>query len=513
VPLLYINFHPLLMTFAYRKTLALFLILTGLLFSHRARAQDADTLALAHKLTDEKAFVEATNLLASYEKTHPANTDAVRLHLQLLYWQHQLPAAAELYHRAIGQQPAATGLLLDYGRILYETKQYPQAETLLGALLQSEPDNAEALTMLGIMSYYEGKLPLADSYLTKVLATHPGDATAQAFAQKLRAERAPYLQLRTTYRADDQPLYLLENKVEVGVYRSSLLAPSLQAVLWDTRDSIGGFRQHIQLLAGNKSTLLNQKLVVQLNAGIFKHAAQGAPSFVGLATLHYKLPKGFALEASGSRSPYLYTIGSSREAVLTGQVYGALLFQSPTGWQGQAQFTENYLPGSNRITGLSAWLLSRALVLGPVYVKGGYSFSYNDALYSTYSPLLGPSRVVAAERPIAGTYGAYFTPEQQLIHSLLLNTDIKVGSRCWVLLKGSVGVFAHAQNPYLFLNGDAAAPFIDQGFYTEHYTPYEVKGQVSYSLSAHVGLEGGYGHMRSFFYTANQAFTNLKFSF
>lgn len=503
------------MLFVFKKALFLAALFLGFFFAQPACAQGTDTLALAHKLTDGKEFGQAAALLSRYEKAHPTNTDAVRLHLQLLYWQHQLPEAAKLYGRAKRQQPAATSLQLDYGRILYETKQYAQAEEVLVPLLQKEPNNVEALTMLGVMGYNEGNLTAAAGYLNTVLATYPDNPTAKVFAQKikeLQAARAPYLNIYNTYRADDQPLKWIENKVEIGSYRSPLLSPTLQAVLWSTRDSTNGFRQHFEVLVGNKSTLLNQKLAIQLSAGVFKHAT-GTAAFVGNATLHYKLPKSFAVEAAGSRSPYFYTIGSGRAAVLYSQVYGALLFESKQGWQGRAQATENYFPGGNRIVGLSAWALSRALTLGPVYVKGGYSFGYNDAQYNTYAPVLSTTQIATSGRPVAGTYGAYFTPDQQLIHSLLLNADAKAGSRCWVSLKGSVGVFAHAQNPYLFLNSDRASLFIDKGFYTERYTPFEVKGQVSYALTDHVGLEGGYVHTKAFFYTANQAFANLKYSF
>lgn len=478
-----------------------------------AWAQGADTLALAHSLADAKAFDPAAALLARYERTHPTDTDVARLHLQLLYWLGRLPEAAALYQRASRQQPAATSLQLDYGRILYEKKQYPQARAVLAPLLQREPGNVEALTMLGIISYYEGQVPQAVAYLSQVLAAYPDNPTAKAFAQQIKTARAPYLLLATTYRTDDQPLTWLETKLEAGSYRSALLAPTVQAVLWNTRDSTGGFRQHVEVRAGNKATLLHQKLTMQLNAGIFKHAGQPAPAFVGSATLRYQLPKGFGLEAAGSRSPYFFTIASSRAAALYGQVAGALLFQSSKGWQGRAQATEAYLPGGNRILGLSAWGLSRALVLGPVYLKGGYSFAYNDARYNTYAPVLSLPQLVVAGQPVAGTYGAYFTPSQQLIHSLLAQADARAGSRCWLSLKASVGVYAKAENPYLFLTREPAGLAVGRGFYTERYTPVEVKAQVSYSPTKHLGLEGGYGYTKAFFYVANQVFTNLKYSF
>jgi tetratricopeptide (TPR) repeat protein len=498
---------------AFRIAFTNVVFVAGLSCAGLAQAQGTDTLALAQQLTAEKAFSPAASLLERYEQAHPTNTDAVRLHLQLLYWLNRLPEAGALYQRASRQQPAATSLRLDYGRILYEKKQYPQAQAVLGPLLQQEPGNVEALTMLGIMSYYEGSVSQAVGYLDKVLAAYPDNLTAKAFAQQIRAARAPYVLLATTYRTDDQPLTWLETKLEAGSYRSALLSPTVQAVLWNTRDSVGDFRQHFEVLAGNKSTLLHQKLTVQLHAGVFKHAAQSTPTFVGDATLRYQLPKGFGLEAAGSRSPYFFTIGSSRAAVLYSQVSGALLFQSSKGWQGRVQATEAYFSGSNHILGLSAWGLSRAWALGPVYLKGGYSFGYNDTRYNTYAPVLSTTQIAASGRPVVGTYGAYFTPTQQLIHSLLLHADAKAGSRCWLSLKGSVGVFAQAQNPYLFLTRDAAGLAVDKGFYTERYTPFEVKGQVSYSFAKHLGLEGGYTHTKAFFYTANQLFTNLKYSF
>lgn len=497
----------------FRKTLSVVVFFTSLFFGHRSHAQQADTLALAQKLTADKAFEDAAALLTSYEKAHPTSTDAVRLHLQLLYWLHQLPKATTLYNSTIGQLPGASSLQLDYGRMLYETKQYPQAKKVLSSLLQKEPDNAEALTIMGTIRYNEGGMPQAQSYFGRALASEPNNATAKALAQKIQAFRIPYLNLYNTYRADDQPLKWIENRLEAGIYRSALFSPSVQAVLWNTQDSSSGFRQHFQVLVGNKSTFLHQKLTLQLNAGVFKHAAQNSLAFVGNATLQYKLPKGFALEAAGSRAPYFYTIASSRNSVLFSQLAGALLFESSKGWQGRAQVTQSIFPGGNHILGLSAWMLSRALTLGPVYLKGGYSFGYNDAQYNTYSPLLSTAEIAATNKPVAGTYGDYFTPQQQFIHSLLLNVDAKVSSRCWLSLKGSVGVYAQAQNPYLFLASNSTSLFIDRGFETEHYTPFELKGQASYALSNHVGLEGGYGHTKSFFYNANQAFVNLKFSF
>lgn len=504
----------LLMRVACQRIPSVLVFFIGLFFAGPAGAQGTDTLALAHRLTDGKEFSQAATLLARYEQAHPTSTDAVRLHLQLLYWQHQLAEADALYGRAIGQQPAATGLQLDYGRILYETKRVALAQQVLGALLQREPNNVEALTMLGIMQYNQGNLAKAADYLNQVLATYPDNPTARTFAQKIQAARAPYAQLYTTYRRDDQPLKWLETKVEAGSYHSALFSPSLQAALWNTQDSAGGFRQHLQVLAGNKSTLLNQQLTVQLSAGAFKHAAQSAPVFVGNATLAYKLLKGFSVEVSGSRSPYFYTIASSRTPVLTNQVVGALLFQRAKGWQGRAQVAEAFYPG-NRLMGLSTWALSPALTLGPVYVKGGYSFAYADAQYNTYAPVLTTAQLAAAfGRPVAGTYGNYFTPSRQFIHSLLLNADAKAGRRCWLSLKGSVGVYAQVQNPYLFLNGDRATGlYVDKGYYPERYVPYDVKGQVSYALSAHATLEGGYVHTRSVFYTAGQAFANLKLTF
>jgi len=95
----------------------------------------------------------------------------------------------------------------------------------------------------------------------------------------------------------------------------------------------------------------------------------------------------------------------------------------------------------------------------------------------------------------------------------LLHADAQAGRQCWLSLKTSVGVFAQAQNPYLFLTRDGAGRGVGRGFYTERYTPLEVKGQVSYSLAKHLGLEGGYVHTRAFFYTANQVFANVKYPF
>jgi Tfp pilus assembly protein PilF len=134
-------------------------------------------LALAQKLTTEKEF--ATAILA---------VGAASI-------------AVALYQRASGRQPAATSLQLTYGRILYETKQYQKARAAVVPLLPKEPGSVEALTMLGIMAYNKNQLPQTTRYLNQVLATYPDNPTAQAFAQKIQAARAPYSQLYQALRS------------------------------------------------------------------------------------------------------------------------------------------------------------------------------------------------------------------------------------------------------------------------------------------------------------------------
>ncbi|RZK27518.1 MAG: hypothetical protein EOO63_13215, partial [Hymenobacter sp.] len=65
------------------KTLSIAIFFLGLCCSQPLHAQGTDTLTLAHQLADGKAFGQAATLLARYEKAHPTNTNAVRLHLQL----------------------------------------------------------------------------------------------------------------------------------------------------------------------------------------------------------------------------------------------------------------------------------------------------------------------------------------------------------------------------------------------------------------------------------------------
>ncbi len=85
------------MLVAFRRALTAAVFFAGLGGAGLARAQGADTLALAQQLSAEKAFAPAAALLERYERAHPTNTNAVRLHLQLLYWLNRLPEAGELY--------------------------------------------------------------------------------------------------------------------------------------------------------------------------------------------------------------------------------------------------------------------------------------------------------------------------------------------------------------------------------------------------------------------------------
>lgn len=100
------------------------------LFSNNLLAQ-LDTTETARQLSYIHNYAEADALLTAFEKTHPNDINAVRLHAQILYWMKDYSAALNLCSSYLKNNPEWHFLKLDYARMLYELQQWKKAKVVL----------------------------------------------------------------------------------------------------------------------------------------------------------------------------------------------------------------------------------------------------------------------------------------------------------------------------------------------------------------------------------------------
>jgi hypothetical protein len=94
-----------------------------------------------------------------------------------------------------------------------------------------------------------------------------------------------------------------------------------------------------------------------------------------------------------------------------------------------------------------------------------------------------------ANEQISGIYSPYFTPMKQHTNSVIVMVKIHPIKFMYIDLKGDVGVYAQAQNPYLYLDEKPVdGYFINSGFAKQVFHPYKLSANVDFKIGRKVTL-------------------------
>ncbi|MBS1618546.1 MAG: hypothetical protein JST76_08510, partial [Bacteroidetes bacterium] len=119
-----------------------------------------------------------------------------------------------------------------------------------------------------------------------------------------------------------------------------------------------------------------------------------------------------------------------------------------------------------------------------------------------------------AGEQIAGIYDPYFTPLQQHTHSAIIAIGIRPARFVSIGIKGDIGFYAQAQNPYLYLDKTSAdVIYLASGSYKEVFHPYRLSANVDFKLSRRISLGADYAYTSAFFYASHYTSIHLLVTF
>jgi len=476
-----------------------------------AIASSIDTISFARTSAYQKDFEKADQLLTSYNANH-LDFHALSLHALVLYWMKAFDRSIEVYEKAINSFPEPSSLHLDYARVAFNLNKLVKARKLLNTYRHFDSTNVEADIMTAYLDLWNGKIALARKRAGQLLEKYPTNAEAKDIMGKINYWTVPYFKIGTEILSDDQPLKGHGYYAEAGIYKSWLFAPTVQAAFRQYKAGDSSFHSFWVQLAN--SIQLGTKSRLKVKGGVFQQNGAGS-EFTGSAELSHQIAHNFSLQAGMEKRPYQYTISSIKSAVMENVTAISLSYNRKDKWFGKAAYELLRYQDANKINLAYLWILAPVISRPHFSISGGYAFTYADALKSNYVSKKSIPEIVASwPAPVEGVYNPYFTPAGQMIHSAIASIKIIPSKKLQFTSRLSIGLFAKADNPYLYLDKNGGGElFINGGFAKVDYMPATWVNELSIAASSRFFINAVYTYDKLLYYKSNRGSIELKYLF
>ncbi|MDB5282219.1 MAG: hypothetical protein JWO06_1294 [Bacteroidota bacterium] len=495
----------------------LLFVVICLLFAHSATAQShTDTLKLAQQYRDQHKLIKAAKLFSAYHKHHPEDINALWLYAQTEYWRDHYRRSKKLYEQAVAMRPDNDYLQLDYGKAMLDLGDWKSADSAAQKVEHKGKGYSEEKILRARLSYNSADYAEARTYIDEAIKKENGSIKAWNVYDQIEIAKSPWLKLSTTASADNQPLYQVSPAAEAGIYLHKLA--TIQLGFYSPVFIVNGKVSSAQwLVVGDKAALPKVGLEIGLNVGVVKYPFNNKTGWSGSFYFDKIFVRHLNFELIAEHKPYFYTISSLESVVSVNHFSFAGGWNDKNTWNGKAAFDFNYYNDKNYTYAAYGWLYAPPIKFSVIELRFGYSYSYSNSKENHYSPEQSLTQIIAnysSTTQIAGVYNPYFTPQQQYIHSGLVALAIYPVKKLEINLNASVGFYAYAQNPYLYLDkNETGATVIARGFERTTYLPFEVGASLEWQLSRKVVLTAQYAYRSTYFFNSHNAAVGLKISF
>ena len=486
------------------------------------RASIKDSLSYTNELVASGKLAEAHQLIQKYCQGSNNSARSMNTYAQLSYWITQFELAENVFQKAIDSYPSDTKLKSDFGNMLYDQHRFDKAKNQYQDYYLLDSTNIDLNLKLSSILYWNGQTTKALSILEQNIKYNATHKESLQLKNQILAAQRPYLILKNEYYSDQQPIHKYLGNIELGVYKSRYLAPSIHV---KTQQFLSPKSSLYELSVGNSFSFskLKSKLDINLGAVSFSNELKS----IGKANLETKITKNLSASLSYQKNPYYYTLSSLTlpmflyQEVNIGLSWGKKYessfvktsFLKLENWNAKASIGRQYFD-QNQIDGTYAWVLSPPIATKSISARLGYVYSYTNSAELRYSSVKSYSEILSnwSPAPIQGFYMPYFTPLNQSIHGLITNVDIQLNKSMILELRGNFALKAQAEAPYLFIQ-KANDTALTTGSSLVAYHPMKLSSAIKYMLNARFNIGLDYQYSKAFFFTSSQAAIEIKYTF
>jgi hypothetical protein len=324
--------------------------------------------------------------------------------------------------------------------------------------------------------------------------------------------QAPWASFDAQFERDDQVLTSTRVTVEHGRYLSSdlTLAARLEAhrITLEEGSAVPAIRAGSDrtAIAGLEGTLgvAPARLGIRLAAGVLLGAPEPDGESRALTPVHdlalgWSVGRGTQLRVRNTRDRYTATAASVDTLVLRRSTELRIDRSGDPGWAGEVSVSEVRFGGANRVVSAFGWFLaplSRSLGHS---IRGGYAISRADSREARWVEANPESTDDGPDGHVPGRYAPYYTPLDQLTHSVLMNMAVSFEG-AWLLLDGAVGVRATETVPELFRAGEGEQRSLSLHFHERSFSPFRASLSLSFPIADHSSFIASIAHRRTAYY-------------
>jgi hypothetical protein len=342
--------------------------------------------------------------------------------------------------------------------------------------------------------------------------TKPGDKDAgeiNLLKENILLAKAPWVNLTESYMTDDQPMQSLNTRIQAGAFFHplSLLHINLETPVFQRK---GSTSTALWFIAGNKSVVGMAGLSIDASVGIIRFPTGNAVNWTGNLIVEKKISRNLSFTVKSERMPYFYTLRSIDSTILENRYSASLKWDKSRSWTGEAAFEYHRFPlDKNNIYTVYGWIFSPPLRLSVFDFRLGYSFNHSTSDSMNYKPESKVKDIMTssdAVSGITGIYDPYFTPRDQVSHSVMLGISIQPSGVVDLSVNARYGVLGSTMVPYFYLYKDPVNPVLiryTRGLVKQDYHPIRADALVNIHLSKTINFRAFYTYQKTYYYTGH----------
>lgn len=485
-----------------RFTIVWFIVL-GCIFPSYLFAQQ-NALEAAKNLRKSGHYDEAIQTLKGYVQQQASDPNGWWLLAQTESWKGHVESAGSYYQKAMSIHPQSDYLVLDYARFLLDNGQSEEAIRWIDSLETQGKKYTSGQFIRAKYLFWNGRLKEARDIAEGIMMRDGNNTEAYALWKEIKTELAIQLEVSYQYKTDNQPIQIQTPAIWVHQYENPWIHWSISAERPAfTRDS--ALHPLYAFSIGNESHWFKHRVALYAKYGLCGFPLKENAKAIWSVKLEKSLFKHWNADLQADEKPYFSTRSSLDTNLLVKQYQLGLGYSGK--WQWKSGIILQQFPDANTTRSYYSWISIPLIKATKITLHGGYSFAYNHSEQNTFSAIKNVSEIIqdSSSSKISGAYAPYFTPTHQYIHMVQAQLRWKAGKHIQLQLQGKYGVYAVTDNPYLYLNINAASEtYIARGFQQIHYSPWEAGVLLNWNIHERMGIQVGYSYMSTYFYEMHQ---------
>ena len=469
--------------------------------------QENDTLTIVKELNSKEQYSKSIILLQSYYSMHKNDQYAGWIYAQTLHYFGDYAESQRIYKITIQQFPGNNDIKLDLINKLVESGDLSAAIIQINQFLPDFPTDCKfvAYKTLAQIFYWKGDYDQSITEIDRALAIYSNDQPAIDLKKEIVTARSNWISIDLSHFSDDQPLTKINPSISSGFYVNSRL--SLGVDVDHTINSISDSSYSTSWLKGSaKFYFIKRKAGLKVEIGTINFPSK-EKSFTGMVELNKKLTKYLNVVLVASYQPYLATTYSIKEKLMQTQYGAAIEWNNPKGFIGRASIDNKLFSAlDNSYYTASGWVVLPPLKLKKFDFHVGYGINYSDSKSSNFESKENLNDILTlwnTNYQIEGNYNPIFTPNKQLIHSLVGKVKYSPNKKLTLTFDISYGFSAKSNVPYLYLDIDSVGTIIiARNFAEQRHKPMNSNVTINYIISDSFSLKGYYEYKKTYYYVS-----------